>query len=172
MVGITPPVENAYSVKTATNFLGIPFSQQKHDSLEAAGKGKNGYSLMRNSAFASKVPNQKGKLSETKLLVSSLWRTWICATKLEAFHFPMKSQYFTVIFMGTLILFQEEPHQQRGKKAAREKFHLIIPSPFPSFHKDVHSQALQCNYRSKCLNSPFLSQWEKLSTVAWHLLFL
>lgn len=39
MVGITPPVENAYSVKKATNLLGIPFSQHKHDSLEVAGKG-------------------------------------------------------------------------------------------------------------------------------------
>lgn len=72
MVGITPPVENAYTVKRATNLLGIPFSEHKRDSSEPAGKGKNGYSLVRNSALASKSPNQKGKLPETKLLVSSL----------------------------------------------------------------------------------------------------
>lgn len=40
MVGITPPVENAYSVKRATNLLGIPFSQHKRDSSEPSGKGK------------------------------------------------------------------------------------------------------------------------------------
>jgi len=104
MVGITPPVENAYSVKRATNLLGIPFSHHKCDSSEPAGKGKNGYSLVRNSALPSKIPNQKGKFLETKLLVSSLCCAWNCAKKFEAFGFPMKSQDFTAIFMGTRII--------------------------------------------------------------------
>lgn len=57
------------------------------------------------------------------------------------------------------------------RETVRGNFHLIIRSPFPSFPRDVHSQALQCNYSSKCLDSQSLEQWGKLSTAAWHLLF-
>lgn len=65
MVGITPPVENAYSVKRA-NLHGIPFSQHKRDSSDPAGKGENGYSLVRNSTVASKIPNQKKKVTRNQ----------------------------------------------------------------------------------------------------------
>lgn len=54
MVGITPPVENAYSVKRATNLLGIPFFQRKHGYSEPAGREKSRYSLVRDSALTSK----------------------------------------------------------------------------------------------------------------------
>jgi len=57
MVGITPPVENAYSVKRATNLLGIPFFQHKHGYSEPAGREKSRYSLVRDSALTSKYPD-------------------------------------------------------------------------------------------------------------------
>lgn len=88
----------------------------------------------------------------------------------------MKSQDLAVILCGNTYYFLKRTSATEGKKKKTKpaigKFQLIIPSPFPSFPKDTHSQALQCNYSSNCLGVPFLGQWEKLSTTAWHPLFL
>lgn len=83
MVGITPPVENAYSVKRATNLLGIPFSQHKRDSSEPSGKGKNGDSLVGKCAFTSKLENHKQK--------SKITRKQICFLLFDALAFVPES---------------------------------------------------------------------------------
>lgn len=173
MVGITPPVENAYSVKTATNFLGIPFSQQKHDSSEAAGKRENGYSLVIKILHLQlKSQTKKENYPKPNFWFLLLDALGFVPRSLKHFAFQWSLNISQSFLREPLFSSRKSLTNKVVKKAAREKFHLIIPSPFPSFNKDVHSQAPRCNYSSKSLNSPFLSLWEKLSTVARHLLFL
>lgn len=136
MVGITPPVENAYSVKRATNLLGIPFSQHKCDSSEPAGKEENGDSLVRKSAFTSKIENHKIK--------SKITRKQTCFLLFDALAFvPNSLKYLafqrslkiSVVFIGTFTILQKQPqHKGRGgEKKDEENLRKILPKHIKSF---------------------------------------
>lgn len=169
MVGITPPVENAYSVKRATNLLGIYFSQRKPGSSETARRGKKMDILWWEIGHLHLNPQMKMESHQNpnSLLLAFdalgfLPRSW----KHLFFQWSIRNP---VTFMGTLI---HKILSNRGVETTEgSNFHLVTHSPFPSFPINVHSQALQYNLRNNCLDNPFLRRWEKLSAAALHLLF-
>lgn len=136
MVGITPPVENAYSVKRATNLLGIPFSQHKCDSSEPAGKKENGDSLVRKSAFTSKIENHKTKSKITRKQTCFLLFDALAfvpnSLKHLAFQWSLK---ISVVFIGTFTILQKQPqHKGRGgEKKDEENLRKILPKHIKSF---------------------------------------
>lgn len=145
-------MENAYSVKRATNPLGIPFSQHKRDSSEPAGKGKKWRFTSEKCTFTSKIKNHKPK--------SKITRKQICFLLFDALAFVPKSLKHLVshevsIFQSFLLehsLSSRNSLTIKGgeEKKGKRKIYLNIPSNFPSFLKVIHSQAFQCNCRSVC----------------------